>query len=192
MQRIAALIVNEGNWLPFSMLVALISIAVMFYGRRQAELSTRVRMIVAMNLFFGITIAVMAIGHLMAIFVKHAAGTLRAGLPLLIAIGIALSIPAWGLVLHSAKVFFEARERMRGTIVYNGWLLITLVALGISNLPLAAPALFNIAYSLHSRRSVGWAILSVAVVFQVGLFVGGLMFLASGQSFEQFMGINPK
>jgi hypothetical protein len=36
---------------------------------------------------------------------------------------------------------------------------------------------------------VGWAILYIAVVVNGGLFVGSLIFLASGQSFEQFTGI---
>ena len=71
-------------------------------------------------------------------------------------------------------------------LVLNVWLAVTLVALGVHNLPLAAPALFNIGYHLHSRRVVGWAFLSMAVVLDAGLFVGSLIFLASGQSFEQF------
>jgi len=36
---------------------------------------------------------------------------------------------------------------------------------------------------------VGWAIVITAVLFHVGLFIGSLIFLASGQSFEQFRGI---
>jgi len=44
-------------------------------------------------------------------------------------------------------------------------------------------------YHLHSRRVVGWAIVSMAVVVNLGLFIGSLIFLASGQSFEQFRGI---
>jgi hypothetical protein len=51
------------------------------------------------------------------------------------------------------------------------------------------PALFNIGYRPHSRRLVGWAIVGMAVVVNVGLFIGSVIFLASGQSFEQFRGI---
>jgi len=63
---------------------------------------------------------------------------------------------------------------------------ITLLALGLHNLPLAAPAFLNISYHLHSGRVVGWAIVGMAVVVNVGLFIGSVIFLASGQSFEQF------
>ena len=77
----------------------------------------------------------------------------------------------------------------RATLVLNAWLAITLLVLGVHNLPLAAPAFFNIAYQLNSRRVLGWAIVSMAAVINVGLFIGSLIFLASGQSFEQFSGI---
>jgi hypothetical protein len=75
------------------------------------------------------------------------------------------------------------------TLKLNAWLALTLLALGLHNLPLAAPALLNLGYHLHSRRVVGWAFVSLAVVVNVGLFIGSLIFLASGQSFEQFRGI---
>ena len=78
---------------------------------------------------------------------------------------------------------------MRSTVTLNAWLAITLLALGIQNLPLAAPAFLNIAYRLHSRPLVGWMIVGMAIILNVGLFVGSLVFLASGQSFEQFSGI---
>ena len=78
----------------------------------------------------------------------------------------------------------------RTTTGLNAWLAVTLMALGLHNLPLAAPSLLNIGYRLHSRRAIGMAIVSVAVVFNVALFVGALIFMASGQSFEQFRGWN--
>lgn len=77
----------------------------------------------------------------------------------------------------------------RTTTGLNAWLAVTLMALGLHNLPLAAPSLLNIGYRLHSRRATGMAIVSVAVVFNVALFIGALVFMASGQSFEQFSGM---
>jgi len=52
-----------------------------------------------------------------------------------------------------------------------------------------AKLVFNIAYYFYSSRMMGWAIVGLAVVLQVGLFIGSLIFLASGQSFEQFRGM---
>jgi hypothetical protein len=104
-------------------------------------------------------------------------------------IGLVLAIPAWWLIYHTRRQLSDDGEHGRATVVLNAWLAITLLALGIHNLPLAAPAFLNIGYHLHARRFVGWAIVSLAVVINVGLFVGSVIFLASGQSFEQFSGI---
>ncbi|MFN0140765.1 MAG: hypothetical protein ACKVQW_11860 [Pyrinomonadaceae bacterium] len=49
--------------------------------------------------------------------------------------------------------------------------------------------MLNIGYHLHTRREVGSAIVGIAVVLNIGLFIGSLIFLASGLSFEQFRGI---
>ena len=65
----------------------------------------------------------------------------------------------------------------------------SLSALGIPNLVLALPAFLNMAYAASSRRSVAGVVAGLAVVFQLGLFVASLVFLASGQSFEQFSGM---
>ena len=61
--------------------------------------------------------------------------------------------------------------------------------LGLHNVPLAAPAALNLAYQFHTRRAVGWTIVTVAVVANLALFAGSLVFLASGQSFEEFSGM---
>ncbi len=59
--------------------------------------------------------------------------------------------------------------------------------LGLINIPLAIPALLNIAYSKHSRARTGWSIVAVAfVLVNLGLFTGGMMFMLSGRTFEEF------
>jgi hypothetical protein len=131
----------------------------------------------------------MAFGHLLAVTTKLALGTLEGSILIFYGIGGALSLPSWWLIRHTLGVFATNDEYGRATLWLNAWLAITLLALGVHNLPLAAPAFFNIGYQLHSRRVVGWAIVSLAVVVNIGLFIGSLIFLASGQSFEQFRGI---
>jgi hypothetical protein len=76
----------------------------------------------------------------------------------------------------------------QATIRLNAWLAATLVVLGLVNIPLAIPPLLTIAYRVHARRAFGLAIVATAVVVNGGLLVGGLIFLASGQTFEQFSG----
>ncbi len=114
-------------------------------------------------------------------------GTLEGPIPVFYAIGMALAVPSWWIIHHTRRILVS--DDKRTTLVLNVWLAATLLALGIHNLPLVAPGLLNIGYQLHSHRAVGWAIVSIAVVVNVGLFVGSVFFLMSGQSFEQFSGI---
>ncbi len=188
-QQITALIVDESKWLTAAMSFALLALIILLYRHRHSTISSRYRILAAMNLFFGVTIGAMAFGHLLAVTTKLATGTLRGAFPVLYLIGIAIAVPSWWLILHTRKLLAGNEPYGRTTLILNGWLGITLLALGIYNLPIAVPALFNIGYHLHSRRVVGWAILSLAVMVNTGLFVGSIIFFASGQSFEQFKGI---
>jgi hypothetical protein len=110
-------------------------------------------------------------------------------LPVFYLIGIALAVPSWWLIFHARRLLKVDDGLERATLGLNAWLAITLLGLGIHNLPLAAPGFLNIWYQLHSGRVVGWAIVAMAVVVNMGLFIGSLIFMASGQSFEQFRGI---
>jgi hypothetical protein len=188
MKQLVALIIDESKWLTVSMGLALLAAAILLYRYRTSELPARRRILAAMNLFFGVTIGTMAFGHLLAVTVKLALGALDGSPLVFYAIGAALAAPSLSLIKHTRRVL-AFHNHGRTTVLLNAWLAVTLLVLGIHNLPLAAPAFFNIGYHLHSRRIVGWAIVSLAVAVNVGLFIGSLIFLASGQSFEQFRGI---
>ena len=185
--QLVAFIVDEGKWLTVSMGFALLAVTILIYRHRQADLPIKRRVLAAMNLFCGVTIGTMAFGHLLAVTTKLILGTLEGSVLLFYVIGIVLAVPSWWIIYHTRRVL--ASDVKRATLVLNGWLAMTLLALGIHNLPLAVPALLNIGYQLHSHRVVGWAIVGVAVVVNVGLFIGSLVFLMSGQSFEQFSGM---
>jgi hypothetical protein len=106
-------------------------------------------------------------------------------------IGAALAVPSWWLAIHTAGRATRPASAPAATAVrLTGWLSVTLLALGLDNLPLAAPGLFALAYRAHRRPAVGWAIVSLSLVASVGLFVGSLVFMASGQTFEQFRGLD--
>ena len=187
--QLIALIVDESKWLTVSMGFALLAVTILLYWHRRSVFPARRRVLAAMNLFFGVMIGIMAFGHLLAVTTKLVAGTLQGSIPVFYLIGIVLAVPSWWLIYHTRRVLASDDEHGRATLVLNIWLAITLLVLGIHNLPLAAPAFFNIGYHLHSRRVVGWVIVSLAIVVNMGLFIGSLIFLASGQSFEQFRGI---
>jgi hypothetical protein len=187
--QLVALIVDESKWLTASMGFALLAVTILLIRHRHSDYPARRRVLAAMNLFFGVMIGTMAFGHLLAVTTKLGLGTLEGSILVFYAIGAALAVPSWWLIIHTRRVLGSDHEHRRTTLVLNAWLAITLLALGVHNLPLAAPAFFDIGYQLHSRRLVGWAIVSVAIVVNVGLFIGSLIFMASGQSFEQFRGI---
>jgi hypothetical protein len=187
--QLVAYIVDESKWLTASMGLALLAVAILLYRRRHSDFPARRRVMAAMTLFFGVMIGSMAFGHLLAVTTKLALGTLEGSILVFYVIGAALAVPSWSLIHHTRRVLASDVEHGRATLVLNAWLAITLLALGLHNLPLAAPAFFNIGYHLHSRRVVGWAIVTMSVVVNVGLFIGSLIFLFSGQSFEQFSGI---
>lgn len=181
------MIVDESKWLVGSMGLALLACVALVCGSREPVPAER-RVLAAMNLFFGVTIGTMAFGHLLAVTVKLATGTL-VGSPLVFyAIGAALAAPSWWLIWETGSGLRAHRDRSTSTLILNAWLAITLLGLGLHNLPLAAPGIANIAYHRHRRRRVGWGIAALAVLINTGLFIGALFFLASGQSFEQFSG----
>jgi hypothetical protein len=190
LDQFVAAIVDEGKWLTASLTLAGVSVAVLLRRLRASPRTPRQRITAALNLAAGVTITTMAGGHLLAVALKLAWGTLRDG-PLAVfwLIGIGLLIPAVLVVGHTRALLADRDAGPRTTVLLNGWLAITLLALGLHNLPLAAPALFTIAYRVHAGRALGWAIVSLALAFNVALFAASLVFLASGQSFEQFSGI---
>jgi hypothetical protein len=182
--RMLALVVDEAKWLPLAMAIAAVAVGMLVARRPTGE---RVHLLMAgMNLFAGVMLGVMGTGHVLAVTTKLLQGTLEGSPAVLYPIGVAVLVPSSLMVAHTRAILADGGAR---TMLFNGWMAVTLAALGLHNLPLVAPLLLNIGYRLHRRRAVGWAIVSVAVVLNTGLFIGALIFMASGQSFEQFSGM---
>jgi hypothetical protein len=188
-EGLIALIVDEGKWFPAAIGTAALSVAILLWRQRARNLPVRVRVLASMNLAAGVTIGTMAFGHLLAVLTKLAVGTLREGsLPIFLGIGFVLALPSWLVVRHTGRIVAMDAVRSR-TVVLNSWLAASLVVLGPPNLPLTVQALLTIAYDRHSRPAVGWVIAGVSVLWNAGLFVAAVLFMLSGQSFEQFSGI---
>jgi hypothetical protein len=183
MARAAAFIAGEGNWLPMAMTAAMISGALLYF--RAAAVNHHARVMATMNLFVGVMLAFMGIGHVLAVTVKFMDGTLRGSPLLLYVIGAAIVLPSTLIVGHTGRL---AADTYRAKAVkLHGWMAATLILLGLINTPLAIPALLSMAYAAHTRRATGVAIVSAFALVNAGLFIGGLMFLLSGaQTFEQF------
>ena len=174
--RAAAFITGEGNWLPLAMALAAATVLIVWVRHRHVPHRDRVQE--AMNVFVGAMLVIMGIGHLLAVTTKQLQGTLNGSPALLVVIGVAIVVPALMLVLHANRATAPA---------LNAWMALTLVVLGLVNIPLALPALLNIAYSKHSRAAAGSVIVAAALLVHLGLFAGGVMFMLSGaRTFEEF------
>lgn len=185
-ETIVALVLEESKWLAVSMLLSILAVLVLAVRLSRRNLSPRFRIIAAMNFFYGGMIGLMSFGHLLAVTVKFFLGTLAGSLWILYPLGFALAVPAWWLIFVAGRLAGNDGQRQRTLAALNAWLGISLLAFGLHNAPLAAPAVLNVAYLFHSRQIAGWAIVSVTIVAMLALFVASLVFLASGQSFEQF------
>ena len=133
LDRIVALIVDESKWLATSMALAALAVIVLGIRCRRGAIPARAAVPAAMNLFFGITIGTMAFGHVLAVATKLALGTLEGSVPLLLLMGVALAVPSLWL---GWRAWHDVRAQ-QGTLGLNLWSVLTLIALGIHNFPLA-------------------------------------------------------
>ncbi len=187
--RLLALIVDESKWLTASLVVALVAVTSMMIWNRRSTLPAPQLALAGMSLFFALTVGTMAFGHLLAVSVKLALGTLQGSSGVLYLIGVSLAVPSWWLAAQTPRLLTAGAPHKTATLGLNLWVVATLLAIGLHNLPLAAPGLINIAYLLQSRRVVGWLLVVLFVAINMALLIGSLVFLASGQTFEQFSGL---
>ncbi len=182
-------ILDESKWLAFSMAVAGLAAAGLLLRTRGAP--GRRRNLAALTLTSGVTIGVMALGHLLAVSIRLAQDSLRGAAPALYALGAALLIPSAAVTLHAIGLARPEAAPGRRTVGLHLWLGLTLLALGLHNLPLAVPGFLALAYHLHVRRTAGRILLGAAVLANLALFAGALAFAASGKTFEELGGPAP-
>lgn len=190
LDQIIAFVLNESKWMPIAMSLAFLAVGAVAWAQRGTDLARRGRISSAMNLFYGCMIGVMGCGHLLAVTIKILQGTLEGSAWLLVPLGIALVVPAGWLVLLAPAIARDDPAAGKKAVALNGWLGVFLTALGPHNLPLVAPAVLNVGYHYHSRRAVGWTLATLTTAGYLALFVGSMMFFASGQSFEEFKGLD--
>ena len=187
-ELITEIILTEGNWMPAAMAVAFVAVAARVRADRHTA-STRLRSLRALTLFYGVMIGIMGSGHLIAVSIKAAQGSLQGSPGFLYTLGLSLAVPAWWLAADAGRAGLEDQRGLRRIVGLNGWLGLALMVIGPHNWPIAAPAALNIAYRFQTQRAVGMAIVIVAGVGYAALFAGALMFMSSGQTFEELQGI---
>jgi len=187
-EAIVTAVLNEGAWLTWSMGLAFLLVLGLIFQRRSA-LSDRGDVLGIMNLFYGSMLGTMGFGHLLAVTIKSLQGTLEPSLWLMYVLGLVLAVPGWWLAASARRPVAGDRIERR-MFALNVWLVVALLVLGLQNAPLAAPGLLNIAFrQFGKQRLVAWTIAGVALAANLALFVGSLVFWASGQTFEQFRGM---
>lgn len=189
LERLADLVVDEGKWSATAMLFAFFGAGVAYRRALGRGLPLRGRILCAMNLFFGLLIGVLAFGHMLAVGVKDVRGTLEGARLALYPMGIMLAVPSWWLILHAWRGRADDGRWRTVTLWLNVGSGASLLVLGLHNLPIAAPAMLNIAYQFHRRSAVGWTIVGVHVAVNLTLLALMAVFALSGQSFEQFRNV---
>jgi hypothetical protein len=192
-ERLADLILDEGKWFAASMTVALLVAVLGHLCRRRAGAPRRIEVPGAMSLFNGCVLAVMGSGHLLAVGVKQGRGELEGAPLLLYPLGLVLALPGWWLVRASWRGPAEPDSEhgwRRLLLRLNVWLGLALLGAGLHNATIAAPAGLNVGHLLLERRpQLARVVAVVAVLVYLALFALGVSFAASGQTFEQFRGL---
>ena len=189
MSRIFDLALDESRWLAFAISLSTLAVLALCARPTWRAAAPRTRVLWAMNLFYACTIGTMSCGHLLAVGVKAARGTLEGSLAFLVPLGLVLFVPACWLALRVGRYARDGTRSRVPIVALNAWLGASLLAFGIHNFPLAVTAALDIAYALHSRRAAGWTIAALMVAANVALFIGSIVFMLSGQSFEQLQGM---
>src|SRR5687768_1065010 len=106
---------------------AFVAAGVLAFTVTATPIPRRQRILALMNLFTGVMLLIMGVGHLLAVTTKLLQGTLRGSALLFYAIGIALVVPATFIVRHT-RVILRAPDAW-ATVRLNAWMAVTLAVL---------------------------------------------------------------
>lgn len=179
-------LVTESRWIAPSVAWAAI-LAVR--SHRASELEPWRRWASALNVYAGVMIGTLAVGHLLAVMLKLGAGDLTGPPVPLLAIGVVLGLPSWLVLRHGWALGRGDAPHGRITIGTNLLLTAALLATGPLNGPLAIPALLNAVDAGVKQTRIKQGIAALSVAFVLLLFVGSVRFFLSGGSFEDFSGM---
>ena len=138
------LILKEDVWFAFATSVGLVAILALIAHQRQQQRSKWTIAAAALNLFFGLWIGIMGIGHLVAVTIKAVLGTLPANVHLWIAIplGFALAVPGWWLTALVRGLLAGDQGCRHQAMWLNAWLAVVTAAAGAG--PVSVVPLMNL------------------------------------------------
>ena len=148
------ILLKDDNWFPAAAVISLIASAVVIIRARRRRAAAWTTATAACNLFFGLMIGILGIGHLFAVTTKTLLGILPPHIHLWFAIpfGFALTVPAWWLTIEAGHLLTRKASAIRNAMWLNASLAIVLASAGPS-VALAVLAGVNMLLLLLSRRS---------------------------------------
>ena len=132
------LILKDETWVVAATSLGLLAILAMILRQRQQQRSKWAIVAGALNLFFGLWIGIMGLGHLVAVTIKAVQGTLPANVDLWIAIplGFALAVPGWWLTTLIRGLLAGDSSSRRKAMWLNAWLATVSAVAGAGPVPL--------------------------------------------------------
>ena len=131
------LILKDETWVAVASSLGLLAILAMILRQRRHQQSKWTIVVGALNLFFGLWIGIMGLGHLVAVTIKAVQGTLPANVHLWIAIplGFALAVPGWWLTALIRGLLAGDKRSRRRAMWLNAWLATATAAAGAGPVP---------------------------------------------------------
>ena len=143
-------LLNEDLWFPTAVALALVAVLGLAFRQHRMDIPKRTKITCGLNLFYGVLIGIMGIGHLQAVAIKTVMDTLPASTNpwFVFPLGFALAIPAWWLVASVGGLTRSEKTARRNAIGLNAWLGLILVVPGT---PLTGPAILNVIMLVWKR-----------------------------------------
>ena len=137
------LLLNEDLWFPTATAIALVAVMALVFRQSGPNISRRVKVVCGLNVFYGFVIGIMGFGHLLAVTIKTALGTLPSSTNpwFIFPLGFALAIPAWWLVASVGALASDVKAARLKAMALNVWLGIVLL---VPAWPLAVAAAVNV------------------------------------------------
>ena len=144
------LLLNEDLWFPTATAIALVAVMVLVFKQRRLNISRMIKVMCSLNLFYGLVIGIMGVGHLLAVTIKTVLGTLPPSTNgwFVFPLGLALAIPGWWLVTTVGGLTRNEKRTRLKAVALNVWLGIVLL---VPALPLVLPAALNVLVLTRKR-----------------------------------------
>jgi hypothetical protein len=171
---VTQLLLDTMVWFQASLLLGGVAVAACWLLARGHQVTPELATPSLLHVFYGSVIGMMGTGHLVAVTIKAAHGSLSPDVSpwFVYPLGAAIAVPGWLLVLGGAMLPSARAWPRRLLVILDSWLVSLFVPLGPSAV-LAVPAVLSLVWMFSRRESIRRAaVLSSVVAY-------GLMLVAS-------------